>query len=99
VPWGFYVYSTKIVDLARQEPPLVNQAAALGSIILVFLAAFIPIQRKLITRRQFTTVTGQFKPKTIDLGAWRYPATAFVALVIFVLDGVPALKRPWAVAS
>jgi ABC-type Fe3+ transport system permease subunit len=58
VPWSFYVYSTKIVDLARQEPPLVNQAAALGSIILVFLAAFIPIQRKLITRRQFTTVTG-----------------------------------------
>ena len=34
VPWGFYVYSTKIVDLARQEPPLVNQAAALGSVIL-----------------------------------------------------------------
>ena len=92
VPWSFYVYSTKIVDLARQEPPLVNQAAALGSIILVFLAAFIPIQRKLITRRQFTTVTGQFKPKTIDLGAWRYPATAFVALVIFVLDVVPLLS-------
>ena len=92
VPWSFYVYSTKIVDLARQEPPLVNQAAALGSIILVFLAAFIPLQRKLITRRQFTTVTGQFKPKTIDLGAWRYPATAFVALVIFILDVVPLLS-------
>jgi iron(III) transport system permease protein len=92
VPWSFYVYSTKIVDLARQEPPLVNQAAALGSIILVFLAAFIPIQRKLITRRQFTTVTGQFRPKTIDLGAWRYPATVFVALVIFILDVVPLLS-------
>jgi len=92
VPWSFYVYSTKIVDLARQEPPLVNQAAALGSIILIFLAAFIPLQRKLITRRQFTTVTGQFKPKTIDLGAWRYPATVFVALVIFILDVVPLLS-------
>ena len=92
VPWSFYVYSTKIVDLARQEPPLVNQAAALGSIILVFLAAFIPLQRKLITRRQFTTVTGQFKPKIIDLGVWRYPATAFVGLVIFILDVVPLLS-------
>ncbi|HET9549996.1 MAG TPA: iron ABC transporter permease, partial [Candidatus Binatia bacterium] len=92
VPWSFYVYSTKIVDLARQEPPLVNQAAALGSIILLFLAAFIPLQRRLITRRQFTTVTGQFKPKIIDLGVWRYPATAFVALVIFVLDVVPLLS-------
>ena len=92
VPWSFYVYSTKIVDLARQEPPLVNQAAALGSVILIFLAAFIPIQRRLITRRQFTTVTGQFKPKVIDLGAWRYPATAFVALIVFILDVVPLLS-------
>ena len=92
VPWGFYVYSTKIVDLARQEPPLVNQAAALGSVILLFLAAFIPMQRRLIARRQFTTVTGQFKAKIVDLGAWRYPATAFVALVIFVLDVVPILS-------
>jgi iron(III) transport system permease protein len=92
VPWGFYVYSTKIVDLARQEPPLVNQAAALGSVILVFLAAFIPLQRRLITRRQFTTVTGQFKPRVIDLGAWRYPATAFVALMVFLLDIVPILS-------
>ena len=92
VPWGFYVYSTKIVDLARQEPPLVNQAAALGSVILVFLIAFIPLQRKLIARRHFTTITGHFKPKIIDLGIWRYPATAFVALVVFVLDVVPLLS-------
>src|SRR5262245_50903092 len=92
VPWGFYVYSTKIVDLARQEPPLVSHAAALGSVILIFLAAFIPIQRKLITRRQFTTVTGQFKPKLVDLGVWRYPATAFVLLVVFILDVVPLLS-------
>jgi iron(III) transport system permease protein len=92
VPWSFYVYSTKIVDLARQEPPLVNQAAALGSVILLFLAAFIPLQRRLISRRQFTTVTGQFKPKIIDLGPWRYPATALVALVIFLLDVVPVLS-------
>ena len=92
VPWSLYVYSTKIVDLARQEPPLVNQAAALGSVILVFLVAFIPLQRKLISRRQFTTVTGHFKPKIIDLGVWRYPATAFVALVIFILDVVPLLS-------
>jgi iron(III) transport system permease protein len=92
VPWGFYVYATKIVDLARQEPPLVNQAAALGSVILIFLAAFIPIQRKLIARRQFITVTGQFKPKVIELGIWRIPATIFVGLVVFLLDIVPVLS-------
>jgi iron(III) transport system permease protein len=92
VPWGFYVYATKIVDLARQEPPLVNQAAALGSVILIFLVAFIPLQRRLIARRQFTTVTGQFKPKIIDLGIWRIPATIFVGFMVFLLDVVPVLS-------
>ena len=92
VPWGFYVYATKIVDLARQEPPLVNQAAAFGSVILIFLVAFIPIQRRLIARRQFTTVTGQFKPKIVDLGIWRIPATLFVGFMVFLLDIVPILS-------
>lgn len=90
--WGFYVYSTKIVALARQEPPLLNQAAALGSVTLVFLGAFIPLQRWLITRRQFTTVTGQFRPKLVDLGVWRLPATLFVSLATALLVLVPVLS-------
>src|SRR5262249_29944827 len=92
VPWGFYVYSTKIVDLARQEPPLVNQAAALGSVILVFLAALTPLRRRLITRRQSPAVTGHFNPPIVDLGPWRAPATAFVGLVVFILCFVPILS-------
>ena len=92
IPWGFYVFSTMIVDLASQEPPLVNQAAALGSVILVFLAFFIAFQRRLIAGRQFTTVTGRFKPKIIDLGVWKLPATVFVAIVVFLLVVVPILS-------
>jgi len=92
VPWGFYVYSTMIVDLARQEPPLTNQAAALGSLILLFLAVFIPLQRKLIGRRQFTTVTGQFKSKVIDLGVWKYPVAFGIGIVCFLAVGVPILS-------
>ncbi len=92
IPWGFYVFSTMIVDLASQEPPLVNQAAALGSVILVFLAFFIAFQRRLIAGRQFTTVTGRFKPKIIDLGVWKLPATVFVTIVVILLVVVPILS-------
>lgn len=93
IPWGFYVYSTKIVDLARMEPPLVNQAAALGSIILLFMAIIVPLQRRLIHGgRQFTTVTGQFKAKIINLGVWRYPVFAFVVLVLLLALGIPILS-------
>lgn len=92
IPFGFYVFSTKIVDLARQEPPLVNQAAALGSIILVFLLLLIPVQQRLIHRRQFTTVTGQFKPKLVDLGIWKWPATALLTVITLFLTLVPVLS-------
>ncbi len=92
IPWGFYVYSTKILDLARQEPPLVNQAAALGSVVLLLLAIIIPLQRRLIHGRQFTTVTSQFKPKLIDLGIWKYPAVLVILLLVFLAVGVPILS-------
>ena len=92
IPWGFYVYSTKVVDLARQEPPLVNQAAALGSIVLLLLAVMIPLQHRLIHAREFTTVTGRIKSKLIDLGRWKYPLAAFTWLVIFLAVGIPILS-------
>jgi iron(III) transport system permease protein len=37
-------------------------------------------------------VTGHFKPKIIELGIWKYPATAFVGLVVLLLDVVPVLS-------
>ena len=68
----------------RQDPPLTNQAAALGSIILVFLAVFIPLQRKLIGARQFTTITSHFKAKLIDMGPWKYVAAAGMGAICFL---------------
>ncbi len=88
-PIGFWVYSTKILELVRVEPPLYGQAAALGSIVLLSLLILIPVQRWLSTRRQFTTLTGQFKSALIDLGRWKYPAFTFVSLVTFLLAVVP----------
>ncbi len=92
IPWGFYVYSTKIVDLARLEPPLLNQATALASIVLVFLAIAVPMQHQLIHGREFTTVTARLKPKLLALGRWKYPALIYVCLVIGLAVGIPVLS-------
>ncbi|MGE0650864.1 MAG: ABC transporter permease [Alphaproteobacteria bacterium] len=91
IPWGFFVLSTRIVDLARAEPPLFNEAAALGSIILLFMLAFIPLQRWLISRRQFTTITSQIKPRVIDLGGWRWLLAFLIAMVIVMAVFMPVL--------
>ncbi len=75
VPIGFYVYSTVIYDLVRlQEPPLYGQATALASLTLVLVAFIIPLQRWILQRRQYTTITGSFKPGLTDLGPWAWLA-------------------------
>ncbi|MFI5268483.1 MAG: ABC transporter permease, partial [Chloroflexota bacterium] len=89
VPFGFYVYSTKIVQLVRGDPPRLGQAAALGSITLLLLVAAAPLQRWLTTRRSFATVGGRMRPALIQLGLWRWPVFAVTALLTLLLVFVP----------
>jgi iron(III) transport system permease protein len=89
-PFNFFVYSTKIYNLARaSEPPQYGQATALASITLLLIFAIIPIQRWLLHRRDTTTVGSKFRPGLIDLGRWRWLAFGFIALILFVLNVVP----------
>ncbi|HEX9273671.1 MAG TPA: ABC transporter permease subunit, partial [Candidatus Binatia bacterium] len=73
VPFSFFVYSTMIFDMVRREPPLYGQATALASITLLVVALIIPMQRWILQRRHYTTITGSFKPGLIDLGKWKWP--------------------------
>ncbi len=78
-PIGFFVYSTLIFDLIRaNEPPLYGQATSLASLTLLVIFLIIPIQRWILTRRRYTTITGSFKPGLIQLGPWKWLAFGFV---------------------
>ncbi|MFB3078657.1 MAG: ABC transporter permease, partial [Lysobacterales bacterium] len=84
LPIGFFVYSTKLYDLVRMhEPPLYGQATALAGLTLVLIAFIIPLQRWILQRRRYTTITGNFKPGLIDLGPWKW--LAFGAIVFYHL--------------
>jgi iron(III) transport system permease protein len=91
VPFGFYVYSTMIFDLVRKEPPLYGQATALASITLLVIALIIPLQRWILQRRHYTTITGSFKPGLIHLGKWKWPVFGGIGALIFVLILLPAI--------
>ncbi len=91
VPFGFFVYSTMIFDMVRQEPPLYGHATALASITLLVVALIIPMQRWIVQRRHYTTITGSFKPGLIELGSWKWPAFAVVGTLIFLLTLLPAV--------
>jgi iron(III) transport system permease protein len=92
VPFGFFVYSTKLFELARDSPPQYGAATALGSITLLLVAFIIPIQRWLVSRRQYTTVTGSFKPGRVNLGPWTWLIFGAIVLVLVLLIVAPVLS-------
>ncbi len=85
MPFGFYVYSTKIFALVRDPVPNYGEATVLASITLLLIAVIIPVQRWILERRRYTTITGSFRPGLIDLGAWNYVAFAVIAALLTLL--------------
>jgi iron(III) transport system permease protein len=90
-PFGFYVYSTKIYALVRTELPNYGEAAALASLTMCIIAVIIPLQRWIVQRRRYTTLTGSFKPGLIDLGMWNHALFAMIVLLLVVLSIMPVV--------
>ena len=90
-PINFFVYSTKILSLIRTDIPQYGEATALASITLLLIALIIPMQRWVLDRRRYTTITGNFKPGLIDLGRWNYVLFATIAFLLLLLTIIPSL--------
>jgi len=85
LPFGFYVYSTKIYALVRDPVPNYGEATVLASLTLLIIALIIPLQRWILERRRYTTITGSFRPGLIDLGKWNYLTFGAIALLLVLL--------------
>ena len=85
MPFGFYVYSTKIFTLIRDPIPNYGEATVLASITLLMIALIIPLQRWILSRRRYTTITGSFRPGLIDLGRWTPVTFGLIALLLVFL--------------
>jgi iron(III) transport system permease protein len=91
MPFGFYVYSTKIFTLIRDPIPNYGEATVLASITLLMIALIIPLQRWILERRRYTTITGSFRPGLTDIGHWNYVTFALVAVLLIFLTVGPLL--------
>jgi iron(III) transport system permease protein len=89
MPFGFYVYSTKIFTLIRDPVPNYGEATVLASLTLLMIGLIIPLQRWILSRRRYTTITGSFRPGLIDLGRWNYIAFGLIALLLVLLTVGP----------
>ena len=91
-PIGLQVYSTKIHELVTWEPPQFPPAMALSTVFLGVLLLLVALQRRYISKRIYTTVTGRgFSTRPTQLGRWRYPAFALVLSFALVITVVPTV--------
>ena len=96
IPFGFFVYSTLIFEMVRSaEPPLYGQATVLASVTLLVITFIIPLQRWILSRRRYTTISGQFRPGLIDFGRWNIVLFAAIAALIVLLTLAPAFVLVW----
>jgi iron(III) transport system permease protein len=78
--------------LMNVVPSRANEAAAVGIALTIITVILVWMQRVYLARRSYTTVTGKgLRPRLIDLGMWRWPAAAFVALYLLIAVVLPFL--------
>jgi iron(III) transport system permease protein len=94
IPARIEVFTTKIYrEALGSYPTNQNLAAAFGMGILVIALLCVYLYRLFTAKADsFSTVTGKgFRPQPVDLDRWRYAASGFALLVLFMMVILPIL--------
>jgi iron(III) transport system permease protein len=97
LPVGIEVYTSAIFQAIHQYPSQVGLACAYAVTLLLMTSVGIYLQSRLGSHgARFATVTGKgFRPRTIDLGRWRYLTAALFFLYFVVIVLLPFLVLVW----
>ena len=91
-PANINVLTTYIFKLTNWSPPLYNTAAAVAIILMLVTGVLVLLQQKVLSGRSYTTVAGKaFRPRSLDLGPWRWLTFALGALYLLVVVVLPML--------
>ncbi len=91
-PANIAVLTTYIFKLTNWSPPLYSTAAAVAIILMVVTGALVFVQHRVLTGRSFTTVAGKaFRPRSLDLGPWRFLTLGLALAYLFVVVMLPLL--------
>jgi iron(III) transport system permease protein len=92
LPARIEVFTTKIYrEAVGAFPPNQNLAATYAVSLLLITMVFVYFYRRLTFRTErYVTVSGRgYRPTLIDLGKWRYPASAVAALILLLIVVFP----------
>jgi len=91
-PANVSVLTTYIFKLTAWQPPLYNTAAAVAVVLMVVTGFLVVMQQKVISGRSYATVAGKaFRPRSLDLGPWRWLTLALSVVYLLVVVVLPTL--------
>jgi iron(III) transport system permease protein len=92
LPARIEVFTTKIYrEAIGAFPPNQNLAATYAVSLLAITMVFVYFYRRLtVSSERYVTVTGRgYRPNVIDLGKWRYAASAVAGLILMLIVVFP----------
>lgn len=85
---GLDTLPTYIFRLMNSAPSRGNEAAAVAIALVLVVLVVTAVQRRVVSKRTFTTVSGKgLKPSKVDLGWFRIPAL-ILGIIYFVVTAV-----------
>ena len=91
-PTNINVLTTYIFKLTNWSPPLYNTAAAVAILLMVVTGLLVFIQQRVLSGRSYTTVAGKaYRPRSLDLGPWRWLTFGLSIVYLFVVALLPIL--------
>ncbi len=92
------VYTTEVYFNTARTPTDWGLASTYSMMLLVLSMALLYVYFRLVRHTErYQTITGKdFKPRRIDLGAWRYLSCALSLLLVFLITGLPFIMMLYA---
>lgn len=97
LPVGIEVFTSSIYRAIHQYPAQIGLASSYAVTLLLITSVGVYFQSRLSSQgSKYATMTGKgFRPRTIDLGPWRYVAAAFFFVYFLLIVILPFLVLVW----
>ncbi len=95
---GVRLLTTEIFQATSRTPVDFGLSATYSVAMLVLCIVLLIGYFRLVQHgERYQTITGKdFRPRKIDLGAWRYPVCALCMLIVFCITGIPLIVMLYA---
>jgi len=97
IPAGKWVFTSQIFEALRTYPVRYDVASIYSiTLLLLTVLGLLAVQKANSRSERYQTISGKgFRPRPMDLGAWRWPVSIVFAIYFVVVVLLPLLMLVW----